>query len=66
MSRTRHIPPRGDVTETVAAELLRLSLPDFKVRRAALQYCAFPDPFEAQLISGISYFTMYGAGGRLA
>jgi hypothetical protein len=66
MSRPRHIPLRGDVTETVVAELLRLSLSDFKVPRAALQHCGFPDPFEARLISEISYFTMYGVGERLA
>jgi hypothetical protein len=66
MSRLRLIPLRGDVTAAAVAELLRLSLPDFKVRRAALQHCGFPDLFEARLISDISYFTMYSVGGRLA
>jgi hypothetical protein len=44
MSRRRHIPLRGDVTDAVVAELLGLTLSDFKARRDALRQRGFPDP----------------------
>jgi hypothetical protein len=67
MSRPRHIPLRGDVTEAVVADLLvrfpisRRGGPHFNT-----QHYGFPDPFKARLIFVISYFTMYGVGERLA
>jgi hypothetical protein len=44
VSRPRRIPLRGDVTDTVVAELLGLSLPDFKARRPELEQRGFPKP----------------------
>jgi hypothetical protein len=44
MSRPRRIPSRGDVTASLVAELLGLSVSDFEVRRAALRERGFPEP----------------------
>jgi hypothetical protein len=65
MSRPRRIPLRGDVTAAAVAELLGLSLPDFRARQDALRQRGFPDPFKAWLILETSNFMMCG-GGQLA
>lgn len=44
MTRPRRIPARGDVAASVVAELLGLSLPDFKARQSALRERGFPEP----------------------
>jgi hypothetical protein len=43
MSRRRRIPTRGDVAASLVAELLGLSLTDFKGRRPALRERGFPE-----------------------
>ena len=44
MSRPRRVPVRGDVTPSVVAELLGLSLSDFKERLPLLRERSFPEP----------------------
>jgi hypothetical protein len=44
MSRPRRIPYRGDVEPALVAELLGLSLSEFKARLEALHARKFPDP----------------------
>jgi hypothetical protein len=44
MSRPRRIPYRGDVAPVLVAELLGLSLTEFKARLEALHARGFPDP----------------------
>jgi hypothetical protein len=44
MSRPRRIPVRGDVAPALVAELLGLSLADFKARLETLRARKFPDP----------------------
>jgi hypothetical protein len=44
MSRPRGIPTRGDVPEGTVAQLLGVSLADFKARRAELRDRGFPEP----------------------
>jgi hypothetical protein len=44
MSRPRRIPSRGDVESALVAELLGLSLTEFKARLEGLRARKFPDP----------------------
>jgi hypothetical protein len=44
MSRPARIPDRGDVSPTLAAQRLGMSLVDFEARRGELQRRGFPDP----------------------
>jgi hypothetical protein len=44
MSRPRRIPYRGDVPLALVAELLGLSVADFKARLDSLRARKFPDP----------------------
>jgi hypothetical protein len=44
MSRPRRIPARGDVSASVVAELLGLSVANFDSRLAQLRARDFPDP----------------------
>jgi hypothetical protein len=44
VSRPRRIPYRGDVAPALVAELLGLSLTDFKARLETLRVRKFPDP----------------------
>jgi hypothetical protein len=44
MSRPRCIPARGDVPEGAVAQLLGLSLTDFRTRRGDLRDRGFPEP----------------------
>jgi hypothetical protein len=44
MSRPRCIPARGDVPEGAIAQLLGLSVTDFRARRTELRDRGFPEP----------------------
>jgi hypothetical protein len=44
MTRPRRIPARGDVTTSVVAELLGLSVSEFEARRPELGERDFPEP----------------------
>jgi hypothetical protein len=44
MSRPRRIPARGDVADSLVAELLGLSLTEFEARKPALLERGFPEP----------------------
>jgi hypothetical protein len=44
MNRPRRIPTRGDVPESAVAQLLGLTIADFRARRAQLRDRRFPEP----------------------